>query len=367
MAREWYHIENTDKVHSPSVLVYPDRIQENITRMVTIAGGVDRLRPHVKTHKLPQVVRDQVERGITRFKCATLSELEMVAQNGGEDLLLAYPLVGPAVGGFIDLMQAYPMVKFSALADDMDACRVLEQQAESAGVTLRLLVDIDNGMGRTGIAPGEDAQALYRYISESEHLMSGGLHVYDGHIHTEDPDDRKADCDRDFAPVLRLIEVLEDEGLSIPELIAGGTPTFPVHAEYPDRILSPGTVILWDYGYGSRYTDLEFVWAAVLFTRVVSRPGANRVCLDLGHKAVAAEKPPPRVYFPGREDVQPETHSEEHLVLSGPGVQELKVGDSLYGIPQHICPTMALHDEVYVVRDQRVEEKWEVTARRRRY
>jgi D-serine deaminase-like pyridoxal phosphate-dependent protein len=124
--------------------------------------------------------------------------------------------------------------------------------------------------------------------------------------------------------------------------------------------------VLWDAGYAAKLPDLEFQNAAVLLTRVVSRPAPNRLCLDLGHKAVASEMPHPRVLFSELSDALAVGHNEEHLVLETDRAAKFTVGSVLYGLPWHICPTVALHDRVQVVRDGRISEEWTVTARARR-
>ena len=152
----------------------------------------------------------------------------------------------------------------------------------------------------------------------------------------------------------------------MPRVVAGGTPTFPMHARRPEVECSPGTCVFWDAGYAAKLPDLDFFPAALLLTRVISRPGANRLCLDLGHKAVASEMPHPRVQLFGLEDAAFVTHSEEHLVIETPRATEFAVGQILYGLPRHVCPTVALHNEVFVVRDGRAGETWPVTARARK-
>jgi D-serine deaminase-like pyridoxal phosphate-dependent protein len=124
--------------------------------------------------------------------------------------------------------------------------------------------------------------------------------------------------------------------------------------------------VLWDAGYARLLPDMNYEFAALVLTRVVSKPGTRRLCLDLGHKAIASEGPHPRVIFPKLEDAAAVSHSEEHLVLETDRAGEFRVGDCLYGIPWHICPTVALHDEAIVVRDGRATETWKVLARARR-
>jgi D-serine deaminase-like pyridoxal phosphate-dependent protein len=130
-------------------------------------------------------------------------------------------------------------------------------------------------------------------------------------------------------------------------------------------VCSPGTTVFWDAGYGTTLPDLPFVPAIVLLTRVISRPSPGRLCLDLGHKAVASENPHPRVVLFGLEDATAVGHSEEHLVLETPRAADFPVGTPIYGVPWHVCPTVALHDEAVVVRRGRAAERWPVVARAR--
>jgi D-serine deaminase-like pyridoxal phosphate-dependent protein len=158
---------------------------------------------------------------------------------------------------------------------------------------------------------------------------------------------------------------IERAGLPVPRIVAGGTPTFPMHARRGGVECSPGTCVFWDAGYAHTLPDLDFLPAAVLLSRVVSKPAANHLCLDLGHKAVASEMPHPRVVFLELTDAKPVMHSEEHLVVQTSQADKFAVGDCLHGIPWHICPTVALHDEVVVVRNGRAGERWKVAARGR--
>ncbi len=361
----WYKPENESSLATPCVLLYPERIQENIRRMIALAGSAERLRPHVKTHKIAEVVRLQVQQGIRRFKCATLSELAMVAEAGGEDILLAYPLLGPSVGLWFGLVEKYPGCSLSVTVDSAHAFTLLENQARQRDIKADIFVDIDNGMHRTGIEP-EQARPLIDSILKSANLKFRGLHIYDGHVHERDPAERKKHCDLDFEAVQKLVEQLELEGIEVQELACGGTPTFPIHATHASRTLCPGTPLLWDAGYSSSIPDLDFLHAAVLAGRVISKP-VEKLCLDLGYKALASEMKHPRLRFLDLDLEEVINHSEEHLVLSSGKADELSVGDLVYALPVHICPTMALHEQVYVVRKQRISGTWKVNARKRSY
>jgi D-serine deaminase-like pyridoxal phosphate-dependent protein len=362
----WPNVSNVADVPSPSLLVYPERVEENLRRMIALAGGAGRLRPHMKTHKMPEVIRLQLARGITMFKCATIAEAEMTAACGAKDVLLAYQPVGPNAIRALQLVEQYPQTTFAVLADDEGALRRLSEVFSRSKATLSVLLDLDCGQHRSGMEPGPAAMALYRLIGSLPGLKPGGLHAYDGHIHETDLAARTRNCDAAFAPVLKFRDELRSAALAVPRLVAGGTPTFPLHAKRAEVECSPGTCVFWDFGYADKLPDMDFLVAALVLTRVVSKPGGNRLCLDLGHKAVASENPHPRVRLLGLEDAQFVSHSEEHLVLETPRAGEFKVGDALYGIPRHICPTVALYSEAVVVRAGRAVERWEVAARGRR-
>lgn len=371
MPSPWFEISNVDDVPSPALLVYEHRVDQNLRLMVDLIRDVNRLRPHVKTHKVPQVVQRQLSQGITRFKCATIAEAEMTAAAGAPDVLLAYQPVGPAIQRLAALTRRFPQVAFSALVDDPSVARAIAAAFASEPRPLPLLVDLDVGMHRTGLPPGPEATALYASLASLPGVAPGGLHVYDGHIRDSDPAARRAQCDAAFAPVASLADRLRADGLPVPRVVAGGTPTFPIHASRPDVECSPGTTVYWDAGYGGTLEDLEFLPAALVLTRVVSKPCGNRVCLDLGQKAIASENPHPRVvlYTPHAETplvARFVGHSEEHLVLETADADALAVGDPLYGVPWHICPTVALHAEAVVVRDGRAADRWPIDARSRR-
>ena len=365
MQTPWYTVSNADAIPSPALLVYPDRVEENIRRMIRIAGGVDRLRPHLKTNKLPEVIRMQLDQGIRKFKCATIAEAEMAAVCLAPDVLLAYQPVGPNVERLIQLVQRFPATTFSALGDDEGTIRRLSAAAVAAGVTLDLYLDLDCGMHRTGIAPGTVAATLYRLIAGLPGLRAAGLHAYDGHIRATDLTARAAACDEAFGAVEAIRQQLVNAGVAVPTVVAGGTPTFPIHARRTDVECSPGTSVFWDLGYRTLLPDMDFLPAVLLLTRVISKPGTNLLCLDLGHKAVASEGPHPRVELLGLPGASAVGHSEEHLSLETDRAGEFPVGSCFYGVPWHICPTVALHQEVVVVRHGRAEERWQVVGRAR--
>jgi D-serine deaminase-like pyridoxal phosphate-dependent protein len=361
----WYKINDVDVINSPALLIYPDRIESNIKKIIEIAGSVDLLRPHIKTHKMSEIIKLQMKYGINKFKCATISETEMVAKCGAPDILLAIQPVGPNIGRFFKLKQEFNNIKISCIADNEEVIIRLSDMARKTGLETHVWLDINNGMNRTGVTPGEKAARLFKRIIDSPMLVAEGLHVYDGHIHEPDLAIRKNICNDAFIPVMSLIEELKNEGISPVKIIAGGTPTFPIHALRKNVETSPGTVLLWDYGYSSSFSDMNFLHAAILLTRIISKPGKDLLCLDLGHKAVASEMPQPRIKILEIEKYAIVNHNEEHMVIRTSVADKYKTGDPLFVIPWHICPTVDRHDTVYVVNDHKVTGQWNVEARTR--
>jgi D-serine deaminase-like pyridoxal phosphate-dependent protein len=266
---------------------------------------------------------------------------------------------------FFSLKRKFSKANISCIADSEKVIRQLSEMASGYNLDCSIWLDINNGMNRTGIEPGEEAKKLYTLTESLPGLKAAGLHVYDGHIHEKELKLRQQICNDAFAPVNKMRQDLVSAGSGPVKVVAGGSPTFPVHASREDVETSPGTILLWDFGYSSSFADLEFLHAAVLLTRVVSKPGKDLLCLDLGHKAVGSEMPQPRIKILGIDDYTITGHNEEHLAIRSPFAQKMNPGDPVYAIPWHICPTVDRHDTVSVVENNRVTGKWQIEARRR--
>jgi D-serine deaminase-like pyridoxal phosphate-dependent protein len=360
----WSQPFHLDLVASPGLLVDSDKVKANIEMMIAMVdGSVNRLRPHVKTHKMPAVIQLQIRAGITKFKAATLAEAEMVASAGGSDVLLAYQMVGPNVERFLDLVRRFPNTSFAAIVDDRGVAQALGQAFNDD--PLRLFIDVDCGMHRTGIPLGDELEQLRTVIEDSSALEYAGLHVYDGHLHQPESATR-------IAAAKQIINAIRQYDSVHPSrtLVGGGSPTFPVWATETTWECSPGTPVFWDAGYGDTYPELSFQKAMALVTRVISKPGNNGrklLCLDLGYKSIASEMPlEKRVQIPAIPDAKFVGQSEEHLVIETTLVDDIQIGQPFLAIPRHVCPTVALHAFATVVRDNSVtDERWFATARDR--
>lgn len=182
---EWYHIKNINEIDSPALVIYPDRVSENIRILLSMIDDVKRLRPHVKTHKTKEATSLMMDAGILKFKCATISEAEMLAMAEAPDVLLAYQPAEPKLQRLISLIKRYPNTKFSCLTDNADSAKSIADAAFADKIQIHVYLDLNVGMNRTGIAPGDNAAELYRRCTAMKGIKPVGLHVYDGHIRTK--------------------------------------------------------------------------------------------------------------------------------------------------------------------------------------
>lgn len=362
-----YHFAGEEKIPSPQLVYYKEYLEDNIRHTIELAGGTERLWPHVKTHKMQKVVELQIVNGLRRFKCATIAEAEMCANAGAEHLVLAYPLVGPNIPRYIKLCQTFPAVHFYAIGDNTKQITLLGEAAQAAGLTAQVLMDMDMGQHRTGVAIDHGAE-MYAAWEQLPGIHMVGMHCYDGHRHERNYDIRNAEVCRVDDELEALKQQLKNNGLNCDILIMGGTPSFPCHAAATGEFLSPGTCIVQDVGYAAAYPDLKFTPAAAVLTRVVSRPTEDTFTLDLGTKAVASDPTPERAVLAGMEYVHTLLQNEEHWVVQVPPehIKDIpEVGTVMYALPWHVCPTSALYPSVPVVEGGELREWWEVTARNR--
>lgn len=362
-----YEIYDTGEIITPCLIYYKDMIEANTKRLIELAGSVERLWPHVKSHKSIDMVKLLMEHGIRKFKAATIAEAEMLCMAGADRVVLAYPLIGPNMHRFLDLMKAYPDTQLIALEDDFAQIKLLSDICTGKHLQVPLLLDVDMGMHRTG-ALMEKVEEICLATVRLSGIEFLGLHCYDGNRHESYYQERYEKTAAADAAVLRIVDRLRGQGCDCSTIIAGGTPSFPCHAKGTDWYLSPGTSFLHDAGYDRDFPDLECTPAAAVLSRVISHPGDRRFTLDLGYKAIASDPPASgRGYIKGMEDVESVLQNEEHWVFEVPEGRSLpEIGSCVYVVPTHICPTSALYAEILVARDGVIREKWPVTARNRK-
>ena len=346
-----YKLGDPDALETPAMLVFEELVDGNIRTMCELAGGAENLMVHVKTHKAAAITRKKIEAGIAGFKCATLKELEMVLEEGGQEAIMAYPLVQQRkVERFAALVAAYPEARIHTIVSTQLHIDVLGQVAAENQRVLKVMLDLDLGMHRTGVAPDDAAEALYRALGEHQYLEPSGFHMYDGHEHITDPAQRQVAAQRHIDLGRELKVRLEAAGNPVPLMVAGNTFTFPYYARAEGMHGSPGACTYWDINYGNSLPDMPFRWAALVLSQVVDRhPQQQTITTDLGIKAIAGDPPlERRARLLGGEGTELILQNEEHGVFRCQG--ELPaVGSYVLAVPGHVCPTAIRYPGSYVI------------------
>jgi D-serine deaminase-like pyridoxal phosphate-dependent protein len=367
---EDYQIEADDRLLTPALAIYADKVDANIAATVSLLGGRrDGWRPHVKTAKLGWVMRRYAALGIAHVKCATTLELQTACGADAKDVLVAYPVVGARVSRVREIAARHPQVAVSVLVERAEACAAWE------GSGVGVFLDINPGMDRTGIEADRDADivALAR-AAVDRGLELRGLHYYDGHIAGIDRDGAEAQAHRGYDRLVALAATMDRAGLPVREVITAGTPAFVWtrsyrgfdHAPFVHRA-SPGTLVYNDTTSLSQLPpSFGYQPAALVVSTVVSHPTPRRITCDAGHKTVSADAGVPTCAVLGHPELSPQKPSEEHLPFEvRPGTARPGVGDRLYLLPRHVCPTVNNFDVALIVRDGGVESIEPVTARGR--
>ena len=358
-----------DRAISPALVVYLDRVRENLRRVIVHAGGsADRWRPHIKTTKIPEIFLELMRAGVRHFKCATTREaqhlLHAVDQEGirGADLLLAYPLVGPSLRRLAQLARTHTNTRVSVLCEDPAAVATIPSEVS-------LFVDVNSGMNRTGV-PIEDETSILE-IARAAGERFRGIHFYDGHIHGDDAVVRRDMAFGAYDRLLGLLGRLDREGLVAGEVITSGTPSFLYALAYEPfgeidgtiHRVSPGTVVFHDLRSEQEIEDLDLLPAAVVLARVVSHPAADIVTCDAGSKSIAAEAGNPCAFVLGHPELEALTPSEEHLPLRVHEGVRPERGSTLLLVPMHVCPTVNLAEEALLIDEGRLVGVVPVRAR----
>ncbi len=340
------------KALSPALVVVLDHVRENVRRMLAYTGGTERWRPHVKTTKIPAVWRVLADAGLRRFKCATTREarllLDVLDDYGGGDLLVAYPLVGPALDAVGVLAREHPASRVSVLCETPSIARDVPAEVS-------IFVDVNPGMHRTGIPAGDRAAILA--VASVSGARFRGIHFYDGHLHDADLDARRRSILAGYDVLLDIARELREAGHDTQEIITSGTPAFR-HALADPRLsksddfvhrVSPGTVVFHDLRTERENPDVELVPAAFVLARVVSHPADDIVTCDAGSKSIAAEAGDPCAFAIGYPGLEAMTPSEEHLPLRVTSGTAPERGAVLALVPMHICPTVNLAEKAWLL------------------
>jgi D-serine deaminase-like pyridoxal phosphate-dependent protein len=353
-------------IPTPALIVDAAALDRNIARMAAFfADGRCRLRPHVKAHKTPEIARRQLAAGsCVGLTCATVYEAEQVAHLS-DDLLIANELIGAgkcerAAGVALTLRnRAGARGRVTVAIDSVEGLRALSAAAGAAGVTIGVLVDVNVGQNRCGVAPGPETLDLARQVAAHPHLVLRGVMGYEGHVQPI-----RARAERETATRAAMSRLLESAdalragGVACEIVSAGGTGTFDISGRVPGVTeIQAGSYALMDTDYGE--VGVPFEQAFWVLGTVVSVPTSDRCVVDAGHKSMTKDHGMPAVAdMPGASVT---ALNDEHAVidLSSSPVKP-RLGDRVRMVPSHTDPTINLHDDFYALDGNRVIDVWPI-------
>lgn len=368
MKEKWWKINPETLIDTPFLAVYEDRLRQNIENLISaVNGDVQKLRPHIKTHKIGEILEIFKSYDINKVKCATIAEAELSAIHNIPDILLAYQPVGIRIERWICLIKKYPNTAFSTIVDNLESAQALNENAKKNNLTLSLYLDLNTGMNRTGISIFDNWPTLISEILQLKNINLVGVHLYDGHL-KGNVEERTKESYKSFLLIKKEVDSIEKSNNHKLKIVAEGSNTFPFYAKQENVECSPGTFVFWDINYSINLPEQNFKPAAVLVGTIVSQPTPITFCIDIGYKAVASENPiDKRLVILNDENLIPTSHSEEHLIIENRGQNAYHLGDIIYAIPYHVCPTCALYDAVQVVNTKhQIIDQWSVAARSRK-
>lgn len=352
-----------DALDTPALIIDRAPFEANIATMAgTLAAKGTGWRPHAKAHKSPAVAHLLLEAGAHGITCAKTSEAEVYVASGIRDILIANQIVGPIKTR--RLAHLARQADVAVAVDSVENAREHDAAAAEAGTSPRLVIEMDCGMGRAGIAPGEPAVALAKAIAAMEHVRFGGVMTWEGHTLTvKDPAEREAAIRGALGPVLETVAAIREAGIEVPIVSCGGTGTFLTTAGIDGVTeVQAGGGIFGDRFY--RGLDVPVQPALSLLVTVTSRPAPDRIIVDAGRKSVDPSAVPPEVV--GLDGVAGLAFSAEHgtIRLEGPNAC-VKVGDRLRLNIGYSDQVVHLHEHLYVVKDGCIDAIWPTQARGR--
>ncbi len=351
-----------DEVDTPALLLDLDAFEANLDAMARrLEGTGARLRAHAKTHKSPVVARQQMARGAIGQCVQKVAEAEALAWGGVPDILVSNEVVAPRKLARLAALSG--IAKVAVCADGEAGIAAAEAAAAAAGIRLEVLVEVDVGAGRCGVAPGPEAVALAERIAGSPHLIFGGLQAYHGSAqHRRRPEERRAAIGAAAEDVRRTIEQLRQRGLPCPLVGGAGTGTYEI--ELGTGLwteIQAGSYAFMDADYARNEDAPPFRQSLFVLAGVMSAPVAGRAVVDAGHKAVPTDSGMPLVW--GRPGLRYAGASDEHGAIIVEGGEAPRVGETLRLVPGHCDPAVDRFDWYVGVRAGRVECLWPVAAR----
>lgn len=350
------------KLPTPAPLVDLDVLETNIATLAAFFRPLPaKLRPHAKTHRTPAIARLQVAAGAQGVTCAKVGMAEAMVAGGIQDVFIANQVVAwEAIGRLCHLAQ---LATVTVAVDSAPNAIDLSAAAQAHRVLLNVVVEVDAGMGRCGVQPGQPALDLARLVADAPGLSFAGLHAYEGHVvqHT-DPAARRAGTEAMLALTMETRDLIVRHGLAVPTVTCGGTGTYNISGVYPGVTEhQSGSYVYMDPGY--HRLAPAFGLAFSLLCTVISRPVPDKVITDGGLQSLANDYGTPAVK--GRPELEYRYLSEEHSLFQAPEGDraDVELGEQVQIYPGHCCSAANLHDQVFAVRNGQVEAVWAATAR----
>ena len=359
-----------EDIQTPALVIDLDVFESNLGKMQTYLSENDiALRSHTKMHKCPVIALKQVEAGARGVCAAKVSEAEIMCDAGVQDVLVTSPLAtADKVDRFIRARTSHEGLKL--VIDHEQSTTLLNEKAAAEGLIVDVFIDIDPGMGRTGVEAGESTLRLAEFVGESTNLRLAGVQMYAGNcMHVEGFNSRRAKYEKVMQKGIDTIALLKDSGIDVPIVSGGGTGTYNME---PDlgliNELQAGSYAFMDIEYrdiGGRDSDdvySDFDVSLFVLVTAISQPQSRLITVDGGFKSFASDKMPPQ--FRDVEGVIYHWGGDEHgiIQLDNPS-RELALGDKLAMLTPHCDPTVNLHDFYFPYRDGLVHEVWPVSAR----
>jgi D-serine deaminase-like pyridoxal phosphate-dependent protein len=359
-----YQLKDASRLLTPALLVYMDYVDSNIQATLKMVGGdPNRWRPHIKTAKIPAVLGRMMAHGVRSFKCSTTLELLTACQVEAHDMLLAFAVTGANAERVVQIARQFPKTRISVLVEA--AAQVQLWRDTGMGV----FIDVNPGMDRTGI--GQDRAAQVLELARAAGTAFRGLHYYDGHMSGVPASERESRAHGGYDHLTALVKALSSAGVPPQEVITSGTPAAPYGYSYHGfasnvflHRISPGTVVYNDTTSLEQLRGFGYRPAVTVLSTVISHPTPTRVTCDGGHKSVSADAGVPTCSVVGHAHWQPLKPSEEHLPLEvGASAPVPAIGDRLYLLPRHVCPTVNNFDEALIIVDGQICGVERVSAR----
>ena len=349
-------------LETPSLLIDNDIALANIAMMQKKADSLGlKLRPHIKTHRMPYFAKLQMEAGACGIACAKIGEAEVMADNGIGDIFIANEVIGE--DKYERLKALHRRIHVRIGIDNEVQLAQMEKVFATEARPLEVLIEYEVGEVRTGVTSDEQLTRLVKAIQSCEHVVLKGIFSHEGHTYKADS---IADCcakaQAAYAKTVRAAELIRSLGADIDTVSIGATPSVMNGSSFEGITeLRLGTYIFFDVGQSNAIHDFSHCAATVLAS-VISKPEGNRVVLDTGAKALVSQNRPTGICatagfgaIKGAEDITIENLFDEHGVLNSEKFKNLvSVGDKVEVIPSHVCPTVNLYDTAYLVSNGKV-------------